>query len=88
MKDILVSLFKKLIRQLQECPGQQGRAAGQPEDLQADLQLLPMAAGTSFLHIIKIEVFLHFFDKSSFGHISYVFHYFFEIFFLTDQYRY
>ena len=62
VKDMLVSLFKKLVRQLQEGPGQQGRAAGQPENLQADLQLLPMAAGTSILHIIKIEVFLHFFN--------------------------
>jgi hypothetical protein len=62
VKDMLVSLFKKLVRQLQEGPGQQGRAAGQPEDLQADLQMLPMAAGTSILHIIKIEVFLHFFN--------------------------
>jgi len=62
VKDMMVSLFKKLARQLQEGPGQQRIAAGQPEDLQADLQMLPMAAGTSILHIIKIEVFLHFID--------------------------
>jgi hypothetical protein len=62
VKEMLVSIFKLLVRQLQKGNGEQGKALGQPENLQAGLQLLPMATGTSFLHIIKIEVFLHFFN--------------------------
>ena len=40
-----------------------------------------------WFHIVLYLTVLGFFDKNTFGHISYVFHLFFN-FFLTDQYGY
>ena len=64
------------------CSGTPGVRWKSNEDLQADLQLrMTCSCRLAWcLYIVLCLSFLDFFDKNTFGHISYVFHLFFKFF--------